>query len=165
MLVFLGIGGLTDQHLQQVHQKQQQQIQQIQQQQQTPILRPLPLEKPEHIQFLNNVHFPERHLQRCQTQPVLSNVATEWQGLLPPNASLTDVLESRGLQMDWYRHLLTTAGIEVANRFRDYVVRASRKQNASPDINRAVDDFFGDKSLPHFSFMNGFPSKPQVLDF
>ncbi|KAK6630750.1 hypothetical protein RUM44_002919 [Polyplax serrata] len=150
-------GPLTDQHLQQ---KQQQQIQQIQQQQ--PMLRPLPLEKPEHIQFLNNVHFPERHLQRSQTQPIMTPAGTEWQGLLPPNASLADVLESRGLQMDWYRHLLTTAGIEVANRFRDLVVRASRRQDPSPDVTRTVDDIFGDKSLPHFSFMNGFPSKPQI---
>lgn len=143
--------------IQQVHQKQQQQ------QQANSILRPLPLDKPEHIQFFNNVHFPERHLQRSQTQPVLSNTPTEWQSLLPPNTSLIEVLESRGLQMDWYRHLLTTAGIEVANRFRDIVVRSSRKQSNSPDVNRTMDDIFAEKSLPPFSLMNGFhPHKPQV---
>ena len=156
------IEGLGDQHIQ-IHSKQQ--PHQIQQQpQQTSLIRPLHLDKPEQIQFLNNVHFPERHFPRSQTQPgVISNAPADWQNLLPPNTSLADVLESRGLQMDWYRHLLNTAGIEIASRFRDLVLRSSRKQNPSPEVNRAMDDLFGDKSLPPFPFLNGLPPKAQVI--
>lgn len=142
----------------------QQQQQAPQHPPQTSMLRPIPLDKQDHIQFLNNVHFPERHLQRSQTQPVISNTPAEWQALLPPNTSLADVLESRGLQVDWYRHLVSTAGIEVANRFKELVVRASQKHTAPPlDITRTLDEIFGEKSLPHYPLVNGFPPpKPQV---
>lgn len=129
--------------------------------------RPIPLEKQDHIQFLNNVHFPERHLQRSQTQPVISNPPAEWQALLPPNTSLAEVLESRVLQVDWYRHLVNTAGIEVANRFKELVVRMTEKLSGPPvGVSRTLDELFGEKSLPHFQMVNGFPPpKPQVSEF
>lgn len=128
--------------------------------------RPIPLEKQDHIQFLNNVHFPERHLQRSQTQPVLSNPPPEWEALLPPNTSLADVLESRVLQVDWYRHLVNNAGIEVANRFKELVVSCQKLRVPPVPVSRTLDEIFGEKSLPHYQMVNGFPPpKPQVSKF
>ncbi|XP_075224399.1 helicase with zinc finger isoform X2 [Lycorma delicatula] len=114
-----------------------------------------PCDKHEQIQFLHNVHFPERQIN--------GNI----NGLLPENVSLAEMVESQTKQMEWYAHLMDTAGAETASKFMEIVALAPRKPAATapapliPDVIRSLEDMFTDKPLT-FLQQNGHIPIPQV---
>lgn len=107
----------------------------------------------EHIQFLQNVHFPER-------PPVVQETirTPEWT-LLPPNITFHDMaLEPKARQLEWYRHLLDTQGMEPATKFSEilqHVINMNKHQPAAQDLylpNNEIsrfDDILNDK--PNFA--------------
>jgi hypothetical protein len=48
--------------------------------------------------------------QQQQTAPPI------WHQLLPPNHTISDMLDSRSKQQEWYTYLIEHAGTDVANR-------------------------------------------------
>ncbi|KAG8254716.1 hypothetical protein J6590_005275 [Homalodisca vitripennis] len=60
----------------------------------------------EQIQFLHNVHFPERQAM------TMNGLALS--GLLPADVPLAELAESQQKQLEWYSHLLDTVGLEAA---------------------------------------------------
>lgn len=80
------------------------------------------------IQFLHNVHFPERHLELPSVQE--NRLYNDWTNLLPPNVTPTDMLlASPNQQLHWYRHLHERCGVDVANKFRELLIRTKRSQS------------------------------------
>lgn len=108
------------------------------------------LPEKEHIQFLQNVHFPERPI-------VQETVRTPEWNLLPQNITFHDMaLEPKARQLDWYRHLLDTQGMESASKFSEilqHVINMNKQQTnqdlylPNNDISR-FDDILNDK--PNF---------------
>uniref|UniRef100_A0A1B6C994 DNA2/NAM7 helicase-like C-terminal domain-containing protein n=1 Tax=Clastoptera arizonana TaxID=38151 RepID=A0A1B6C994_9HEMI len=110
----------------------------------------------DHIQFLQNVHFPERQV------PIVN-------GLLPADVSLTEMLDSQQKQIDWYTHLLDTVGHEAASKFMELMAITSLKPPTIPppipDIVRSLDEIFTEKpiQLAMPQLMNGhIQPTPQV---
>lgn len=76
----------------------------------------IPLPDKEHIQFFQNVHFPERG-------PSLEQ-------LLPPGVSPAEMLQApQAHQLEWCRHLQDRYGTEAAQRFIDLMSAAHRPQH------------------------------------
>ncbi|XP_055529882.1 probable helicase with zinc finger domain isoform X2 [Wyeomyia smithii] len=82
------------------------------------------------IQFLQNVHIPEKFGQISQSASLQQHphqhhsnttaVATDFNHLLPPNMSFLDVaLQSKEFQYLWFIKLVETQGLEAANKFND----------------------------------------------
>uniref|UniRef100_A0A1B0CKW5 Putative rna helicase n=1 Tax=Lutzomyia longipalpis TaxID=7200 RepID=A0A1B0CKW5_LUTLO len=90
------------------------------------------------IQFLQNVHFPERLMQpppppqslipSNHPQQIshhiaaggLNNLQSDFGHLLPPNMSFYEMsLEPKEFQLKWFFKLLETHGLEVANKFAE----------------------------------------------
>lgn len=113
----------------------------------------------EQIQFLQNVHFPERGA------PPNPNIR-EIQPVLPPHISVQDILnEGQDAQLQWYYHLMDTQGAEVAAKFMELLQRTllpvppPPKQIPPPplesfltapnDMPRNIEDIFSDKIIHH----------------
>nr|CAD7397005.1 unnamed protein product [Timema cristinae] len=100
------------------------------------------LDKAEQIQFLHNVHFPEKQALPPLPGHVLVNghgpplPHGDWCTLLPPNVSLGEMLESQPRQLEWYTHLMDTAGIEAATSFMELLnlgnMEGPRKTSSPP---------------------------------
>ncbi|XP_066992775.2 probable helicase with zinc finger domain isoform X2 [Anabrus simplex] len=119
----------------------------------------IPQDKADQIQFLHNVHFPERHL--AATLAKGQQLPAELNSLLPPSISLAEMFESQHRQMEWYNHLLETQGTDAATKFMDLMIMGSasgpRKQSPPPpniqdcfpppaDMVRTLEDLFNDKN-------------------
>nr|CAD7260482.1 unnamed protein product [Timema shepardi] len=133
------------------------------------------LDKAEQIQFLHNVHFPEKQALPPIPGHVLVNghgpplPHGDWCTLLPPNVSLGEMLESQPRQLEWYTHLMDTAGIEAATSFMELLnlgnMEGPRKTSspppALPDVVRTLEDLFNENNNPcqEMSFNTNPPSQ------
>lgn len=127
-------------------------------QQRTMIHPPSAFEK-EPIQFLQNVHFPERQL-----------AAMNLGGLLPADVSLSEMLESQQKQLEWCAHLRDTLGHEAATKFLELIASGSSVHKLSPvhipDVIRSLEEMVVDKPAHYNSpqFHNGhLTSNSQVV--
>lgn len=89
------------------------------------------------VQFLQNVHFPERVLhssvsmagnQQIQQNNYSNagNVVDPLTAILPPNMSLYDIaMESKENQLKWFFKLVETQGLETANKFAELLRQVS----------------------------------------
>nr|CAD7592664.1 unnamed protein product [Timema genevievae] len=133
------------------------------------------LDKAEQIQFLHNVHFPEKQVLPPLPGHVLVNghgpplPHGDWCTLLPPNVSLGEMLESQPRQLEWYTHLMDTAGIEAATSFMELLnlgnMEGPRKTSspppALPDVVRTLEDLFNENNnnpCQEMSFTTNPPS-------
>lgn len=112
----------------------------------------------EQIQFLQNVHFPER-------QPMMNPSMRDMHSIIPPNVSLQDMsAENQEAHMRWYHHLLDTQGVESASKFIDLVMQRRIIQQQQTvktsmpnfdsflhgnEVSRNIDDIFSDKTVPN----------------
>lgn len=77
----------------------------------------------ESVQFLQNVHFPEKvysfkHHRTSNNTGVLAH-------LLPPNMTFYDILmEPREFQYNWFLRLIETYGLEEAGKFTEMIKQA-----------------------------------------
>lgn len=101
----------------------------------------------EQIQFLHNVHFPERHIEPPMPDNRMYN--SEWTNLLPPNITPAEMLmATQTQQLQWCRHLHERYGTDAANKFRELLIRAKREFiPLPPEPARNMDeDLFGEKN-------------------
>jgi len=81
------------------------------------------------IQFLHNVHFPEKQHLLATAQLAAKGFdlhATNYSRLLPPNMSLLDVSnQSKDFQCSWFWKLSETYGLEEADKFMEMMRQVS----------------------------------------
>lgn len=88
----------------------------------------------ESVQFLHNVHFPEKVYTFNQHQTI-PNISGSHSHLLPPNMSLHDVLmEPKEFQNSWYKRLIETYGLEEAGKFIEMIKHATTFASSTNDI-------------------------------
>ncbi|XP_014248250.1 probable helicase with zinc finger domain isoform X2 [Cimex lectularius] len=95
------------------------------------------------IQFLNNVHFPER-------QCVLP--------LLPNDVSIDELLDSQTKQLEWFNFLQGNVGLDAAAKFADFITKALAARKPPPQSDLSG---FGDLQIakpPPYKYI----TSPQV---
>lgn len=93
------------------------------------------------IQFLQNVHFPEKQ-QMWGGRPFQANYAY----LLPPNMSFYDVAsQSKEFQYRWFMKLSENYGLEEADKFTELLRQVSKASNQTNHVD-ALFNGMGDSS-------------------
>lgn len=105
------------------------------------------------IQFLQNVHFPERHPEN----------------LLPSNMTLAEMLlQPPANHVEWYRHLIDVSGIDTANRFMELLIQAKKQHEMIMQANvaKSLDDMITEKQMqiaPHWQNHEQPGPKPRPM--
>ncbi|GLH11566.1 Uncharacterized protein GBIM_16318 [Gryllus bimaculatus] len=109
-------------------------------------------DKVEQIQFLHNVHFPEKlvHVKEKRHKEITT--------VLPPEVSLSQLFNSDA-QREWYNHVLETSGLDTANKLMEMVLSdtaetmnpptptSPSQECFHPHIVQGLEDLFIDKKM------------------
>lgn len=100
------------------------------------------------VQFLQNVHFPEKNVSQIQPQQqqqqnfnkgLLSTSFSSISHLLPPNMTLFDMYsKSREFQYNWFTKLSESYGLEEASRFVELLRQVPQMTNANNNNNNSM---------------------------
>ncbi|XP_069701486.1 probable helicase with zinc finger domain isoform X2 [Periplaneta americana] len=106
-------------------------------------------DKSEQIQFLQNVHFPERIQSQAISQPLNIGIG-DWTNLLPPNMTLAEMMESQSRQREWFMELLlisTSNGLNGSRLPKPSSPPPALQESFPPDMIRTLEELFADKNL------------------
>ena len=128
------------------------------------------------IQFLQNVHFPEKQLypmnqmnsqQQQQQQPFVKFPSTNSHGhLLPPNMSFYDVAnQPKEFQYRWFMKLSETYGLEEADKFTELLRQVPlMANNVKPNHIDSLFNGLGDSSKNYVHLMESQHHQQQKPD-